>query len=58
MAEPVARPEGYARKPGEGPETSTDEITRRQAAKLNASKNGELVDGVTRPYLTPRQSKT
>ena len=58
MAEPVARAEGHARTPSEGPETSEEEITRRQAALLNASKNGLLIDGKTEPFLTARESKT
>ena len=58
MAEPLADPSGFGRRPGEGPGVSRAEIDRREAARLNESKNGELVGGKTAPYLTPRQSKT
>ena len=59
MAEPVARAEGHARTPSEGPGTTEEEIARRQARLLNASRNGELMpDGSTRPFLTAQQSKT
>jgi hypothetical protein len=58
MAEPQARPEGYGRKPTDGPGVSREEIDRRQAGRLNQSGNGELDNGTTKPYLTARQSKT
>jgi hypothetical protein len=49
-----ARPDGYARRPGEGPEVPRPEINRRQADKLNALEDGKIGD----PYLTPEASRT
>ena len=58
MAEPLPDPAGYGRKPMDGPEVSRAELDRKQAARLNPSKNGELDNGTTKPFLTPSQSKT
>ena len=58
MAEPQFDPSGYGRRPLDGPQTSRQELDRRQAGKLNSSKNGELHDAKTAPYLTPDKSAT
>ncbi len=58
MAEPLANPKGYGRDVTDAPGVSRAEIDRRQAGKLNASKNGELDNGATKPFLTPSQSAT
>ena len=58
MAEPVARPEGYGRTPTDDPGVSRQELDRRQAGKLNASRNGELDNGRATPFVTPNASRT
>lgn len=58
MAEPNPNPADYGRQPFDGPSVTRAELDRRQAGKLNGSKNGTLEDATTRPYLTPDKSAT
>ena len=53
-----ANPEGYGRRPEDGPLVSREELDRRQAAKLNATNNGVIVDGHNRGFVTPERSET
>jgi hypothetical protein len=57
MAEQV-NPEGYGRKPSDGPSTSRAELNRRQAERLNSTDNGTLEDGRVQLWVTPERSAT
>ena len=51
-----ANPEGYGRRPTDGPEVSRGELDRRQAGRLNGTNNGQMVDGMKQPFVTPERS--
>ena len=55
MVEKVANPKDWGRRPSE---QSRDTVEAREKAKLDASNNGELVDGKTRPFVRPSESAT
>ena len=57
MPEP-ADPQGYGRRPEDGPGVSRAELNRRQAARLNETDNGMIEDGKRKPWIPPHRSAT
>ncbi len=53
-----ADPQGYGRRPEDGPRVSREELDRRQAAKLNQTNNGMIEDGKRKPWIPPHRSAT
>lgn len=54
MAE-VARPEGYGRRPDDGPEVTRAELNRRERDALNRTNNGVMKSGQKQPFITPKE---
>jgi hypothetical protein len=51
-----ANPQGYGRRPEDGPNLSRAELNRRQAERLNETDNGVIVNGQRKPFVTPERS--
>jgi hypothetical protein len=51
-----ATPQGYGRRPDDGPCVSRAEINRRQAERLNETDNGVITDGKVKPFVPPERS--
>ena len=54
----TVNPAAYGRRPNDAPTVSREEVDARQARALNQTKNGELEDGKSKPFVTPHRSQT